>query len=153
MLTMVFTIGQAATAQAAVNRGPVPAGITAPPGSYYANGIVYGSDGAQLLLNAAAIPDRCVGWVCLYEHSNFGGRNLRFGCGYQGNLTDWGFNDQMSSWSNNTGCDAKWFFNVYGTPWYDPGTCMQAWSMNTYVGPGNNDQASRLEVYTDGAAC
>jgi hypothetical protein len=154
MAAAAIALGQSPAAQAApaTAHQAVPAGISAPAGSYYANGVVYGSDGAQLALSPN-LSAYCTGWVCLYANSNFGGRALRFGCGYQGNLTDWGFNDQMSSWSNNTGCDAKWFYNVSGTPWPDPGTCMQAWSTNSYVGNGANDGASRLEVYTDGAAC
>ncbi|WP_405795529.1 peptidase inhibitor family I36 protein [Streptomyces sp. NBC_01506] len=50
---------------------------------------------------ARAIPACANGWVCLYEHTNGGGRRLIFNDEYWHNLDNHGFNDQTSSWRNN----------------------------------------------------
>lgn len=43
------------------------------------------------------------GWACIYQHSNFGGRQLSFKDGGCQNLGNYGFNDKASSLKNRTG--------------------------------------------------
>jgi hypothetical protein len=98
-------------------------------------------------------------YVCLFEHVNYnhgdtGGRVLQFtqcnvrgdsNCDWQ-NLTDYGFNDEMSSWRNKKNADAKWSYDVNGG-----GTrrCMQAESGATGLGD-DNDEASAVKVFRAG---
>ncbi|MFI9644544.1 peptidase inhibitor family I36 protein [Micromonospora sp. NPDC051925] len=42
-------------------------------------------------------------WLCIYEHADFGGRQLQFNEEYWHDLDEWGFVDQTSSWVNNQG--------------------------------------------------
>ncbi|MFF3557303.1 peptidase inhibitor family I36 protein [Streptomyces tsukubensis] len=52
--------------------------------------------------------------LCLYRDSNFngGGIALKRGDGI-GYLGDYGFNDQMSSWSNDSGTTCYWWVDAY----------------------------------------
>ncbi|MFG3496729.1 peptidase inhibitor family I36 protein [Streptomyces sp. NPDC047886] len=50
--------------------------------------------------SAAAVPACASGWLCLYEHTNGGGRRLIFNDEYWHNLYDYGFQNQTSSWRN-----------------------------------------------------
>ncbi|HEV7888322.1 MAG TPA: hypothetical protein VGO92_12250 [Acidimicrobiales bacterium] len=97
---------------------------------------------------AAGLTTYCLGysdlWLTLYEHSSFGGRSLNFRDeSLWQNLTLWTFNDMMSSWKNNTYCDAyaSWDINGGGA-WLT----MTARSQNTYVGATWNDQASAIYI-------
>ncbi len=96
------------------------------------------------------------GYLCVFQNANFSGRRLQFNVPGEIDLTDYGFNDQMSSWWNNSNVDAKWFFNTggYGNPLNNfSAHCMKASTKNAYVGSGDNDQASSVELYTDNRAC
>ncbi|MEQ4304695.1 peptidase inhibitor family I36 protein [Plantactinospora sp. B6F1] len=42
-------------------------------------------------------------WLCVYEHTNWGGRRLQFNDEQWHWLGDYGFVDQTSSWTNNQG--------------------------------------------------
>src|SRR5947209_7475635 len=57
---------------------------------------------APLSSAASASASSCPsGYLCLFQDANFGGRMLQFhDGGYWQNLTNYGFNDQMSSWVN-----------------------------------------------------
>ena len=98
------------------------------------------------------------GFVCLYEDSNYGGRQVSFSaCDNNGDgVCDWvnlilvTFNDQMSSWKNMKTVDAKWSFNAGGG-----GTqrCMNSNSQNPQLSGANNDKASAVIVYTSSTAC
>jgi hypothetical protein len=80
------------------------------------------------------------GWFCFYHDANFGGRMLQFSdCGIQ-NLTDFGFNDQASSWVDNTGSSVDVFLNINGgggVLWHE-----SPHSSSSFVGSGANDRAS-----------
>jgi hypothetical protein len=104
---------------------------------------VVGPDGARLSLSPMSFSDCPSGWVCLFADPNFGGRMPRFGNGYTGNMSDWGFNDQMSSWRNNTGVTAHWYDNDFGT-WFNPCHTMVPNSVSSAVSPDN--AASGLQV-------
>lgn len=46
-------------------------------------------------------------WLVLYENTSFGGRSLSFrDQGIWQNMSTYSFDNQMSSWDNNTGCTA-----------------------------------------------
>jgi len=99
--------------------------------------------------NTTAIPQATIhgcpaGWFCFYDDINFNagtnGRRLQFqSCGLQ-NLTDFGFNDDASSWVNNTGSTIDVFKDIDGRGgrlWHEA-----AHSSSSFVGGANNDQAS-----------
>ncbi|MET7505277.1 peptidase inhibitor family I36 protein [Streptomyces microflavus] len=62
----------------------------------------------------AAIEDCAVGWVCLWEHSNYTGRRLQWSAGGTKQLKDWDFRDKASS-----GCVNR---NQFGVLAYDART-------------------------------
>lgn len=95
-------------------------------------------------IGAAPIPACVTGWVYLYEHANFGGRRLQFSAGRWQNLTNYGFNDQVSSWRNyqSSGDLASLaeHINGGGVRQHLPGGCVSS----SYVGSGFNDKASSV---------
>jgi hypothetical protein len=80
------------------------------------------------------------GFYCFYQDANFGGRRVQFqSCGTQ-NLTDFGFNDEASSWVNNTNSSWDVFKDINrggGRLWHSPPN-----SRSSFVGSAANDQAS-----------
>jgi hypothetical protein len=99
--------------------------------------------------NASAVPQATIhgcpaGWFCFYDDINWNqgtnGRRLQFqSCGLQ-NLTDFGFNDDASSWVNNTGSSVDLFRDIGGQGgllWHEAPNSSAA-----FVGGANNDQAS-----------
>lgn len=94
------------------------------------------------------------GYTCLYDDANYGGRRLQWSDpGTRINLTDYGFNDKMSSWRNRNRLDARWFYNVNNFNNLRASRCMNANSSSSYVGYFDNDEASALAIYTDDRAC
>jgi len=88
------------------------------------------------------------GWFCLYQNVNFNigdpGRRPQFRtCNRTQNLTDFGFNDQASSWVNNTSHSVRVFRDVggHGVLW-----TAAPHSRVSDVGRGDNDEASSLRV-------
>lgn len=83
-------------------------------------------------------------WLYLYEHSNFGGRVLKFrDADVWQNLTSWDFNDQMSSYKNNTLCTVYIAENINGGgAWLTVG----ALTSSSYVGATWNDRASSFWI-------
>jgi hypothetical protein len=80
------------------------------------------------------------GFFCFYQNAGFGGRRVQFqSCGLQ-NMTNFGFNDEASSWVNNTSSSVDVYRDTGGLGgrlWHeDPGAQV------SYVGDANNDQAS-----------
>ena len=57
---------------------------------------------------------------------------------------------KMSSWINNGTHDAKWFWDANAK---GASRCMNSKSSNSYVGRYDNDEASSIQVCTDGNAC
>src|SRR5690242_12307605 len=76
----------------------------------YSNGVMVSLDAGTGLLSPSINPDTVgsasvipcsSGYTCIYEHANYGGRRLQWrDPGQLINLTDYGFNDKMSSWRN-----------------------------------------------------
>ncbi|WP_163508099.1 peptidase inhibitor family I36 protein [Fodinicola acaciae] len=97
------------------------------------------------------------GYVCLYETDNYNTgpydhnkRMLQFNTiGYR-NMYTYGFNDQMSSWYNRRGLDARWYYddNKGGTS-----RCMGAGAKVAVVGAADNDKLSSLLIYSTSTAC
>ncbi|BBH64060.1 hypothetical protein ACTI_07450 [Actinoplanes sp. OR16] len=55
---------------------------------------------------AAADPPACAnGWLCLWEHINGGGRRLIFKDEYWQKLSEYAFENTLSSWRNNQGAN------------------------------------------------
>jgi hypothetical protein len=110
-------------------------------------------DGGNVLLQLGPTSfDQCPStWVCLWHDSNYLGRMLQFHdiTTYWQNLTDYGFNDQMSSWRNRNTVDAKWSYDVGGG-----GTqrCMDAGASASSVG-GDNDEASAIRIFGSSTIC
>jgi Peptidase inhibitor family I36 len=77
------------------------------------------------------------GWYCFYVDANFGGRVLQFSdCGIH-DLRDFGFNNGISSWVNNTASSVD-VFNARGALlWHEP-----PHSKSSFVGSAANDQAA-----------
>lgn len=95
------------------------------------------------------------GWTCLFADKNLTGRMLKWSAGGSyGNLSDNGFNDQMSSWKNRNARDARWYWdaNRGGTT-----RCMNSNTANVDVGSGvfntDNDEASSWGIYATGSGC
>lgn len=109
-------------------------------------------DGAVVLeLGDLGYSDCPSGWLCLWEDEDYGGRMLQFqSTGYWQNLTDYGFNDEMSSWRNRRANDSKWAWNTGGG-----GTvrCMDSGSSSSYVGSGDNDEASSIRNFLNDSQC
>ncbi len=126
----------------------VPAG-----GTVIDNGTAVSFDGGSVILNLTpqAYTDCPAGWLCLWHDEGYLGRMLEFqSVGYWQNLTDYGFNDQMSSWRNRTSHDAEWSYDINGG-----GTtrCMASGASAKYVGDGDNDQASAIKIFNTNGLC
>ncbi|MFD8478188.1 peptidase inhibitor family I36 protein [Kitasatospora sp. NPDC059673] len=108
-----------------------------------------------VLSNAAvaiAAPTGCdSGYICLYRDDDYkGGGWFRNQPGNHWNLNDEGFGDEMNSWYNNSGVDAKWFENV-NLGGYS--RCMNSNSSNHSLSLMDYDNASSVAMYTDQYAC
>lgn len=107
--------------------------------------------GLQVSLVPMSLSDCPSNWLCLWADASYTGRMLRWSDpGTRDDLSAYGFNDQMTSWANKTNYDGRWFYNAGFT-----GTtrCMQPHSSAINVGSTDNDKASSIAIYTDGAAC
>jgi hypothetical protein len=104
------------------------------------------------------------GWVCLFANAHFddwnqdgrddGARMAKFSAtGRWLDMADWNFNDQMSSWYNRRGLDARWYVNAWpqNPP---PAYCMNPGATGTYdYGDSRNDKMSMLWIYTTTTVC
>ncbi|WP_340681455.1 peptidase inhibitor family I36 protein [Amycolatopsis coloradensis] len=147
---LVATPASAATDEAAALKSAgVDTAKLAPGWKVVGDQIVWNGGETTLSLSPSAASNCQANYVCLYEHRDFGGRRLQFRDPGLKNLVDYGFNDQMSSWHNRRGVDARWYYNIgSGTS-----RCMQAGARSSYVGNADNDQASSLRIYTSASAC
>lgn len=113
--------------------------------------VSFDSGAALLHLSPQALSDCPSGWLCLWAASQFTGRMLQFqSTGSWQNLTNYGFNDVMSSWANKRSFDSLWAYNVTGG-----GTvrCMDSLSSSSYVGNTDNDKASSIRNLTTDTRC
>ena len=126
--------------------GVVAALFVLPPGAFAAWNPTTTSTAATVGAAPQATIHGCpAGWFCLYADANFGGRRLPFSsCNVTQNLTNFGFNDQASSWVNNTSHSVRVFKDINGGGgilWTAP-----PHSQSSFVGGANNDQASSLRI-------
>lgn len=88
------------------------------------------------------------GFLCLFQNDNFNNNTpnaliRRFNLPGWIDLTQYNFNDQMTSWKNNSNMDAAWFNDTtFPGAWWNPAHCMYANTKLSNVGPGDNDKAS-----------
>ena len=91
---------------------------------------------------------RSSSWSCssplrLYEHGNYGGRQLSFwDPGFWQNLGDWGFNDAVSSYKVGS-CHAWMAEHSWGGGEWYPGNS-GPWSRSPTMWPGWNDRISSI---------
>lgn len=132
--------------------GAFPDGL--PKGAVAVDNDTVSFDGGNVILELAgtlSYSDCPSGWLCLWEDRDYSGRMLKFqSTMYWQNLTDYGFNDEMSSWRNRRGYDSKWAWHTNGG-----GTrrCMDSYSSSNYVGSGDNDEASSIVNYVSDSYC
>lgn len=120
--------------------------------------VVWQADGVAMVLGAhgkaACEPTFS---VCLYETDNYNDgpydhnkRMLEFDDVGWRNLASYGFDNQMSSWYNPLGLDARWFYNsnIRGTS-----RCMSGRAGAMPKLGADNDQASSLLIYSDVSHC
>ncbi len=152
-MVVAVPVGLAATTQS----GPTPVeqafpnGL--PAGATVVNASTVSFNGGSVLLNLGpmAFTDCPAGWLCLWQDSGYSGRMLQFQdvTSYWQNLTNYGFNDAMSSWRNRTATDAKWSCDINGG-----GTqrCMASGASASSLG-GDNDQASAIRIFGSNGLC
>lgn len=126
-----------------------PQAIQAPHAIETSAGVTTFSDGVKVY-EVAAYSDCPNGWVCIWEHANYGGRMLQFqDRGYWQNLTAYGFNDQASSWRNRINQDARLAEHINGG---GRRICMQPNSANPQLA-WFNDLASSIRLYKTSTVC
>jgi glyoxylate carboligase len=133
----------------AVVLGVAAALLVVPAGAYAAGNQSAPSASATVGAVPLATIHGCpAGWYCLYDDINWNagtnGRRLQFqSCNVTQNLTDFGFNDDASSWVNNTSHSVQVFKDINGgggVLWTSPPN-----SSSSFVGSAN-DQASSLRI-------
>lgn len=83
-------------------------------------------------------------WLYLYEHSNFGGRVLKFrDTNIWQNLTVWDFNDKTSAWRNDTYCYVDLAEHINGAGLW---LTLLPRTSNSYIGDVWNDRVSSLYI-------
>lgn len=152
-----FSLGAADSAhsdpaEATTVEGAFPSGL--PRGAVAIDEDTVSFDNGDVILELSGTKgysDCPSGWLCLWQDRDYAGRMLQFrSTGSWQNLTDYGFNDEMSSWRNRRSADSKWAWHIDGG-----GTirCMDSFSSTSYVGSGDNDEASSVRNYTLDTHC
>lgn len=91
-------------------------------------------------------------WYCFYTDVNWGGRRLQFKDTCVGKASDWGFDNETSSWVNNNPNAYEYTYDGSGLN----GAFL--WSMSwgptqaSWVGAANNDRMSSWAKHGDGCA-
>jgi hypothetical protein len=93
-----------------------------------------------------ALAPRCPGggWACFFEDRDWGGRMLQFrSCGYIQWFSDYGFENQTSSWHNRQAFRSVNVFDVAeGELWF----MEQGNVSSSYVGDRRNDKADYFRI-------
>jgi hypothetical protein len=139
-VAFAMTAVPAATAQAA----PLTQQLTARGGTVSADGQwVHMPDGTDVSVTPMSFSQCPSGWVCLWQDGGYAGRMLKWSSPGTAvaHLSDYGFNDEMSSWANRGSHLARW--------WVD--ASYQGTSHNMAAGTssahGGDDQASSFKIY------
>ncbi len=137
-------VGSAA-ATTSTNPSAPPDAAVAPGGRQVGNKVFYNGGAVVVTLAGPTTSTPCPnGWTCLYQDANWLGRMLQFATpGYWQNLSDYGFNDQTSSWSNHRGNASYLSFDAGG---YGDHLTLGGNSHSAYVGDYWNDNASAIDV-------
>ncbi|WP_328610426.1 peptidase inhibitor family I36 protein [Amycolatopsis sp. NBC_00345] len=143
--TVAFAMA-AGPASAATTAGSAPLAqqLTARGGTVGADGQwVHMPDGTDVSVTPMSFSQCPSGWVCLWQDGNYGGRMLKWSSPGTSiaHLSDYGFNDEMSSWANRGTRLARWWVdaNYKGTSHNMPADSSSA--------HGGDDQASSLKIY------
>lgn len=90
----------------------------------------------------------CSSWLYLYQHDGYKGRRLQFSDrGYWQNLTDYNFNDQLSSYKVGS-CDVSLAEHINGGGFWYPGNTT-AGAQESRMGAGStnwNDRVSSIYI-------
>lgn len=82
-------------------------------------------------------------WACFYADVDFGGRMLEFqDCGYEQYFSNYGFQDETSSWVNTKSVDVSVFDYSGYQLWMESPNSKSSW-----VGSAANDRAWSLYIY------
>ncbi|WP_158711583.1 hypothetical protein [Streptomyces xylophagus] len=141
---------------------PLPGEEKAPPSSAAAQelqrtaaqkeaarqGITISSVAQPTAATVGGCPTETLGndWYCFYQDDNYGNRRLLWNAEHLSNVyfSDYGFEDETSSWVNGGGKTIWVYDQTAGKP---QGTGPRLWTENdhshsTYVGDANNDRAN-----------
>jgi hypothetical protein len=141
---------------------PIPAGgVRVGNRVFYNNGhVVLGFDlarVAKLQGKAASATAKDIicpeDWLCLYQHANYAGRFLWFqDCCYFQYLTDYGFQNQTTSWRNRLDNNDVRFWDMAPSPdkvlW-----CSDTHAISPNVGAAANDKADKLYIQSSDNYC
>jgi peptidase inhibitor family I36 len=98
--------------------------------------------GAEVSMGPTALSDCPSGWVCLWQDGSYSGRMLKWSSSGTAiaHLSDYGFNDEMSSWANKGSHLARWWTDAsYSGTRHD----MPAGSSSAH---GGGDSASSFKI-------
>ena len=99
--------------------------------------------GVDVSMGPAVFGDCPSGWVCLWQDGSYSGRMLKWSASGTSiaHLSDYGFNDEMSSWANRGSHLARWWTDAsFNGTRHD----MPAGSSAAH---GGGDTASSLKIY------
>lgn len=91
-------------------------------------------------------------WYCFYEHDFWGGRRLQFKDTCYDSMSNWGFNNQTTSWVNTNPYKTiyAWNYSDYtGALWTEPGGV----SKSSNVGTSDNDKLTTWTASGSPGAC
>lgn len=126
------------------------------PGWTVEGGYIVWDDGDVIAsIEPAAYDDCSSGYVCFFQDKSYSGRMLQFhDTGLRGDMRDYSFNDQMSSWRSRRALDARWYYDYNGS---GTSRCIESGAANSDVGAGllntDNDEMSSFRIYTDDNRC
>ncbi|MEU0095087.1 peptidase inhibitor family I36 protein [Kribbella sp. NPDC006257] len=99
--------------------------------------------GVDVSMSPTVFGDCPSGWVCLWQDGSYSGRMLKWSSSGTSiaHLSDYGFNDEMSSWANRGSHLARWWTDAsFNGTHHD----MPAGSSAAH---GGGDTASSLKIY------
>ncbi len=130
----------------------IDAGELAPGWSIVGDEVWWADGQVRRSIEAAELAPCPSGYLCLYEHQDLGGERWATSWANKYHyLEDYGWNDRVSSWHNNTAADARWWWHESGSP--NPYRCMGSGAGEEHMLTADNDQMSTVHLYTSAAIC